>query len=94
MDILMLLLVSQPGISSQTWKRRVIKSGVEFITLDAHEKLYCQKSGLHPCIPVPSCFPCTFSFPYGTINFLGKEIPKILPWMKKKFIPSNLSLIG
>lgn len=82
----MLLLVSRPGIISQTWKRRDIKPSAEFITLDAHEKLYCQKRGLQPCVPALICFPCTFSFPYGTMNFLGKEIPTSLPWMKKECI--------
>lgn len=78
----MVLLVSQPGISSQTWKRRGIKPSAEFIILDVNEKLYHQKTGLHPCVLVPSCFPCTFTFPYGRINFL--ETPKFffLAWRK------------
>lgn len=90
----MLLLVSQPGIISQTWKRRDVKLRAEFITLDAHEKLYCQKRGLHPCVPILNCFPCTFSFPYGTMNFLGKEIPKSLPWMKKECITLSWFQLG
>lgn len=88
MGILMVLFVSQPRISSQTWKRRGIKPSAAFIILDVHEKLYHQKRGLHPGVLVPSCFPCTFTFPCGTMSFLEEETRKFffLAWRK------NLSL--
>lgn len=59
------LAVSQPGISSRTWKRRGIKPSAEFVTLDAHEKLYCQKRGLHPCVPFASHAPSPFLMEQG-----------------------------
>lgn len=55
------------------------------MTLNIYETVL-SKEGFSSLCPIFQLHGKCIIFLYGTVNFLGKEITKIRPWMKREFL--------